>query len=152
VADASGAPEFSRPVDIPRITGRASAHKIAADAPERAGLAERFALVSLDRLAAEIRLERLPGGLVRLDASLSADVVQSCVVTLEPVANAVEETFTLLFGPGEDAREIVLDGEAETVEPLEGDRIDLGEIVAQQLSLALDPFPRAAGASLDPLP
>jgi uncharacterized metal-binding protein YceD (DUF177 family) len=145
-------PEFARPVEVPRAAGRATTHKIAADADERAALAARFSLLSLDRLAADIRIERLPGGLVRLAASLVADVVQSCVVTLEPVSNRVEEEFILLFGAGEAAREVVLDGAAETIEPLDGDRIDLGEVVAQQLSLALDPFPRAADASLDPLP
>lgn len=149
---ATNQPEFARPVEVPRTAGRAAMHKIAADAAERAALAARFSLLSLDRLEAEIRIERLPGGLVRLAASLSADVVQCCVVTLEPVANHVEEEFALLFSAGEATREVVLDGEAETVEPLDGDRIDIGEAVAQQLSLALDPFPRAAGASLDPLP
>jgi uncharacterized metal-binding protein YceD (DUF177 family) len=144
--------EFTRIMEVPRTTGRVSRHRIAADPAERAALAVRFALESLDRLEAEITLERMPGGLVRLAASLSADVVQSCVVTLEPVANAVAEEFTLLFGPGESAREIVLNGEDETVEPLDGDRLDVGEMVAQQLSLALDPFPRAAGATPDPLP
>lgn len=145
-------PEFARPVEVPRFVGKAATHVISADAPERAALAERFSLLSLDRLEAEVGIERLRGGLVRLEATLSADVVQSCVVTLEPVANRVEEEFVLLFGAGDDAREVVLDGEAETVEPLQGDRLDIGEIVAQQLSLALDPFPRAADATLDPPP
>ena len=145
----TNAPEFSRIIDVPHRVGQAATHKIAAGAAERTALAARFALVALDRLEAEIRIERLPGGLVRLAATLDADVVQSCVVSLEPVANRVEEDFTLLFGKGEEAREVVLDGEEETVEPLQGDRIDIGEAVAQQLSLALDPFPRAAGASLD---
>ena len=145
----TGATEFSRVIDVPRAAGRGATHRIAADADERAALAERFGLVSLDRLEAELRIERLPGGLVRLAASLDADVVQSCVVTLEPVANRVEETFTLLFGKGDAAREVVLDGEEETVEPLDGDRIDIGEAVAQQLSLALDPFPRTPGASVE---
>ena len=142
-------PEFTRIIDVPHRVGQAATHKIAANADQRAALAARFGIIALDRLEAEIRIERLPGGIVRLAATLDADVVQSCVVTLEPVANRVEEDFTLLFGKGEQAREIVLDGEEETVEPLEGDRIDIGEAVAQQLSLALDPFPRAAGASLD---
>jgi uncharacterized metal-binding protein YceD (DUF177 family) len=145
--------EFSRFADVPRAIGRTSVHRIAADLDERAALAARFALESLDRLEAEVKLEHLPGGLIRLAASLSAEVVQSCVVTLEPVASAVAEDFTLLFGPPEEAaREVILDGEEETVEPLDGERIDIGEVVAQQLSLALDPFPRAAGAALDPLP
>jgi len=49
----------------------------------------------------------------------------------------------VLYGEAEAARDIVLDGESDPVEPLEGGRIDIGEAVAQQLSLSLDPFPRA---------
>ena len=143
-------PEFARPVDLPRTVAREIKHQIAATEAERAALARRFALVTLDRLEAEVRLRALPGGMVRLTASFTADIVQSCVVTLEPVPSRIAEEFTLLYGEGDDEREIVLDGEAETVEPFAGDRIDIGEAVAQQLSLTLEPFPRAAEASLDP--
>lgn len=139
----SPAPEFARAVEAPRATGRATTHAIAANADERAALARRFALLSLDRLEAEVRLERLEGGLVRLTASLAAAVVQECVVTLEPVPARIAEDFTVLYGAAEAARDVVLDGEAEPVEPLDGGRIDIGEAVAQQLSLSLDPFPRA---------
>jgi len=143
-------PEFARPVAVPQGHDRESVHRITAGEAERAALAERFALVALDRLDAEVRLRSLAGGLVRLSAALSADVVQSCIITLEPVPSRIEERFTQLYGAAADAREIVLDGEAETVEPLAGAMLDIGEAVAQQLSLVLDPFPRAAGARLDP--
>jgi uncharacterized metal-binding protein YceD (DUF177 family) len=136
-------PEFSRVVEAPRASGRVITHRIAAGAAERAALARRFDLVALDRLEAEVRLERMKDGLVRLDATLAAEVVQSCVVSLEPVASTLQEPFVLLYGDVEADRAIDLDGEAETIEPLEEhDRIDIGEAVAQQLSLSLDPFPR----------
>jgi uncharacterized metal-binding protein YceD (DUF177 family) len=140
--------EFSRPVAIDRLPPGESEHEVAAGPEERAALARRFELLGLDRLEARARLARLQGGLVRLTAEVSADVVQACVVSLEPVASRVEERFTLLYGEAnEDAGEVVLSGEAELVEPAPGGVIDLGEAVAQQLSLALDPFPRAAGAA-----
>lgn len=138
--------EFSRPVDTSRLPHDESVHDIAATPAERAALATRFGLLALDRLEARVRLRRLPGGMFRLAADLSGDVTQTCVVTLEPVASRISEHFTLLFGAVEDTAEIVLDSEAETVEPLEDGVIDLGETVAQQLSLALDPYPRAPGA------
>ncbi len=137
------APEFARAVEAPRAVGRPATHAVAANAAERAALARRFSLLSLDRLEAEVRLERLEGGVVRLTASLVAEAVQECVVTLEPVPARLAEDFTVLYGAPEAARDIVLDSEAEPVEPLEGGRIDIGEAVAQQLSLSLDPFPRA---------
>ena len=138
-----GAPEFARPVEAPRATGRPATHRIAATVEERAALARRFALVSLDRLEAEVRLERLAGGLVRLTASLVAEAVQECVATLEPLPARIAEEFSVLYGETAAARDVTIDGEDEPVEPLEGGRIDIGEAVAQELSLALDPFPRA---------
>ena len=140
--------EFARPVTLDRLPPGETVHDIAAEPGERAALARRFTLLALDRLVARVRLTRLEGGLVRLAAELSADVVQECVVSLEPVASRVEDGFTLLYGEGrEDAGEAVVSGEAELVEPAAGGVIDIGEAVAQQLSLALDPFPRAAGVA-----
>jgi uncharacterized metal-binding protein YceD (DUF177 family) len=143
-------PEFSRPVDAPRAPGREATHRIAAIATECGALAKRFGLVTLDRLEAEVRLTLGAAGVVRLDASFAADLVQECVVTLEPVPSHVAEEFVLLFAASRDQRTVVLDSDDETVEPLADGRIDIGEAVAQQLSLALDPYPRAPGASLDP--
>lgn len=143
------APEFSRPVDVSRLALKELVRAIAADEAERAALAERFDLLSLDRFEAEVQLGRLPGGFVRLTAVFCADLVQACVVTLEPIASRVEERFSLLYGATDDAREVVVDQDSETVEPLAGDTIDIGEAVAQQLSLALNPFPRAPGVGND---
>jgi uncharacterized metal-binding protein YceD (DUF177 family) len=137
------APEFTRNVEAPRAAGRTAAHAIVAKPAERDALTRRFQLLSLDRLEADVVLERLDRGFVRLTASLRAEVVQECIVTLEPVPARIAEDFTVLYGAAEAARDLVLDSEAEPVEPLEGGRIDIGEAVAQQLSLSLDPFPRA---------
>jgi uncharacterized metal-binding protein YceD (DUF177 family) len=135
--------EFSRPVpafDLPEV----AVHRIAAGPAERAALAARFGLLALDRLEAEIRLRPIARG-VRLEAEFEAEVVQECVVTLEPVANRVGERFTLVFGEAPAGAD-----EDNVVEPIEGETLDLGETVAQQLSLALDPYPRAPGAAIDP--
>ncbi|MEX0760392.1 MAG: DUF177 domain-containing protein, partial [Tistlia sp.] len=79
-----------------------------------------------------------------------AAATQRCIVTLGPVPATLDEAFELDFQPAveEEATEVVLDAEVEEPEPLTGDRLDLGELVAQQAALALDPYPRAAGARL----
>ncbi|MHA1151491.1 MAG: DUF177 domain-containing protein [Alphaproteobacteria bacterium] len=107
-------------------------------------------------------------GLLRLNGHLSAEVSQACVMTLEPVASRIEEDFTLLYSlepdsaparagaqagaakvAGAEAAEVVIDPEAEEPpEPLGAGGLDLGEAVAQQLAVALDPYPRAPGAAL----
>ena len=145
---ASSAPEFTRPVDVGRVPPSGVVYDLDATSIERAALAERFDLLALDRLEAEVRLERLAGGLLRLSAALKAAVVQACVVTLEPVHDCIDEAFTVLYRAGAEAGEttLVLNGASELVEPLASDILDIGEAVAQQLSLALDPYPRAPGA------
>jgi len=145
--DAPVATEFARPIELSRLNQGEQRFTINANADERAALAARFGLVALDNLEAAVRLGRIAGGLARLEAELTADVTQTCVVTLEPVKNHVVENFTVLYGEGGEAREVTLDGEAETIEPIVGGVIDIGEAVAQQLSLALDPFPHAPGAA-----
>ena len=146
-------PEFSRIVAIERIGTRWQSHDVTASDAERAALARRFALVELPALSAEVRLRRARAGrYVEIEGSLQARVVQSCVITLDPVEAALDEPFTLLLGPigGAEApapatSDLIID--LDEPEPLDGDEIDIGELVAQQLSLALDPYPRTAGAA-----
>jgi len=143
-------PEFSRPVNVGKLGGKMPNYRIEATDAERAALARRFNLVSLDRLVAEITLRREPKGAVRLDGRLEADLVQHCVATLEPVPEHVEDEFVLIYRPDLDEAEadrLALENpEDEIVEPLIGESIDIGEAVAQELAVAMDPFPRAADA------
>jgi uncharacterized metal-binding protein YceD (DUF177 family) len=145
----TGAPEFTRPVDVGRLSSGDGVYDLRAADAERIALARRFDLLALDRFDADVRLERLAGGLLRLSAALKAEVVQACVITLEPVSGLIDERFTMLYRAGAVAGEtaVVLNGAEELVEPLPGDILDIGEAVAQQLSLALDPYPRAPGAA-----
>ena len=141
-------PEFSRPIAADQIGPRDTEREIAANEAERRRLAERFGLLALDRLAATLRLDRGGGGLIHVHGRLEADVVQACVVTLEPVRSQIRESFTVAFGAGRSAPdgEVVIDvDEEDPAEELTDGRIDLGEVVAQQLSVALDPYPRAPG-------
>ncbi|MEE3625078.1 DUF177 domain-containing protein [Nitrospirillum sp. BR 11752] len=147
-------PEFSRPVIADKVSARESVEKITATPAERAALAKRLELVSLDSLTALVRLRRIRGGqMVRVTGELEAEVVQSCVVTLEPLAASVRDSFQALFAPAhlvpkdeEDLENLGLDDEADPPEPIENGRIDIGELVAQHLSLALEPYPRKADA------
>jgi len=142
--------EFSRLVSLARLGAEPFRQDIAATEEERVALARRFDLPAVDRLSAEVELVRLGNDIFRLRASFSAEFVQSCIVTLDPLAGAVSEQFTLLYGPIEaeaEAGETVEDEIA--FEPLVGNAIDVGEAVAQQFSLALPPFPRSPDAILD---
>jgi uncharacterized metal-binding protein YceD (DUF177 family) len=140
--------EFSRRIDGLRLSPSGEQYGISAKPDERVALAKRFELLALDRLEAKVKLAPMAGGYYRLAADFEAQLTQACLITSEPVPAQVAESFTLIYGPVEESSEIVLDGDAEPVEPLDDGMIDIGEAVAQQLSLALDPFPRAPGAAL----
>lgn len=150
----SGPPrEFSRRLPVERIGSTPVAERIEASEAERGNLAARLGLVGLRELAADLELVRRPGGLIRLTGNLRAEVEQTCVVTIETFAAHVEESFELFFAERPDERAADLDidplDDEAWPEPVENSAIDLGEAVAQQLSLALDPHPRAPGAELD---
>jgi uncharacterized metal-binding protein YceD (DUF177 family) len=143
-------PEFSRPIEIKDIGADGVCRQIKADACEREALARRFGLVSLDRLSASVTVSAISRTLFRVAGSFEAEVVQSCVVTLDSVPTRLVESFSALFGEGGPgmAALVEADEEEDAPEPIEGDAIDLGETVAQHLSLALNPYPRKPGASL----
>jgi uncharacterized metal-binding protein YceD (DUF177 family) len=144
-------PEWSRPVEARTITHDLRRLELGADAAERAALAARFGLVGIDRLTARFELRRVEGDLIRVTGRVEAEVVQTCVVSLEPFPAAVRGEIDELFGEGIEAgaADEWLDPEADDQpEPVENGAIDLGELAAQHLSLELDPHPRKPGATL----
>ena len=122
---------------------------IIADDAERSDVAARLGLLSLDRFEAHAALSR-DGDRLRATGRLKAAVQQACVATGEPVPAHIDEPFELLFVPepavGKADDEIELgEGDLDTVFH-DGSAIDLGGAVADTLALALDPYPRSAGA------
>jgi len=145
MSDGSESVEFSRAVVPSQIASAGETFLLEATAGERAALAARFDLVSIGEFQAALRLAPTRvEGVLRLTGTISARVVQRCVVTLEPVPAEVEAPVDIVLMPaGPLTDEIDVE---EDVEPYEDDRIDLGEIVAEELALGLDPYPRSPGA------
>jgi uncharacterized metal-binding protein YceD (DUF177 family) len=141
-------PEFSRIWRIDTLGEAPRQVAIEADEGERAALAERFGLVAIGRLEAEAAISR-KGETVTAAGILRAAVTQSCVATDVPVEAEVEAPFRIDFRPQPEAgadEEIELgEGELDTIF-YDGAAVDLGEAVAETLSLSLDPWPRAPGA------
>jgi hypothetical protein len=128
---------------------------LAADADTRAAVARMAGLRDLPRLEASFDVTRR--GRVRLHVAgrVSATAGQTCVVTLEPLANEVTEDVNLLFEPPPavpqeaegDAPARSLDNETE---PLVDGKVDLGALATEFLILGLDPYPRKPGAIFQP--
>jgi uncharacterized metal-binding protein YceD (DUF177 family) len=141
------APEFSRPIDLDTLSEAPRPLSVEADPQERAALARRFVLIAIDQLAADLILGRA-GSEIRLEGTLRASVTQACVATGVPVPATIAIPFAVLFRPqGEAPEEEIELGEADMdVVFHEGAAIDVGEAVAETLSLSLDPYPRAPDA------
>ena len=139
---------FYKAFDLPTKTARPIAIEAAED--ERAAIAEGLDLVQADRFEVEARLIPVGEGVWRVAGVVTADVVQSCVVTLAPVAATVEEPFDRVFSRyAEEDTAIDIDIEYDQDDPPEplGAGVDVGAIAVEALSLGLDPYPRAPGAS-----
>jgi uncharacterized metal-binding protein YceD (DUF177 family) len=142
------APELYRPIRLDTIGGASQTIAISAEPNERAALAKRFGLLALDRLEAEVGVER-DGAVILARGRLRAEVVQACIASDEPVPAKIDEAFALRFVPENalaEGDEIELNEiDCDTL-PHDGKVIELGEAVAETLALALDPFPRSPGA------
>jgi uncharacterized metal-binding protein YceD (DUF177 family) len=153
VAEQHEISEFPRPVDLARVGDSGTHLEIEANAAERAALAKRFGIPAIDALRAELDVRRVRGGAaVKLAGTLTADVTQSCVVTLEPVRQHVEEPFEILYSDDVTDEQSAIGAASDITwpEPLPQGTLDVGEAVAEQLSLALDPYPRAPGVEVEP--
>ncbi len=141
--------ELSRPFQIAQLGDKAAKRNhrvdITASKAEGEALALRFDLLAVDRLVANLVLNLDPMGNLVVKGRIEAAVVQRCVTTLEPVPARLGDDFELVFSK-EDVDEA--DRQPALPEPWPGETLDLGEIAAQQLGLALDPYPRSAGAAV----
>lgn len=150
---AAATPEFSRTVRADTVGTAPRREAIEADEAERAALAQRFGLAAVDALTATFEVRREAAG-IRASGRVAARVVQTCVVSGEPVPASIDEPVDLRFVEGlapaaDGEEEVELSADDCDLLPLEGGRIDLGEAAAETVSLALDPYPRADAAVLE---
>ena len=134
------------------IPDRGLSRERAASDSERGEIASALRLLSVEKLVANYRISSISGGAWRLAGDLSADVVQPCIVSLEPVPAHLDEKFDVEFWQGARADESggdlsVLQG--PDIEPLEGSEIAVGRIVFETLAAALDPYPRKSDAAFN---
>lgn len=154
--------EWSYFFDVGELEGGRAALSISPDAEARKRLAQRLGLVSLDALTADIVISRRSGEVAyHVKGHLVASLIQSCVVTLEPVSSSIADNFEAWFADPEAAisiarlrherqsrtghGEVPILSEKEDPESLVDGKIDLGELVTQYLSLFINPYPHAEG-------
>ena len=134
-------PELSRVIEVSRIPVTGSAERIIADSTERALVARRLGLPAVSSLTADLMLTRWHGEGVKVAGRFDAEVEQVCVVTLDPFPATVSDTIERYFLPNARAAEPEAD-----IDSFADGVIEIGEVVVESLSLALDPYPRKPGA------
>ena len=144
-------PEFSYVVDVRQIPAAGLILNLKADEKQLRALADRFAVPAIKSLNVDVVLTKINKDRVRVNGDFKAEIEQTCVVSLESFVQSVQDRFCVVFSQEEDAslklNEIDLDmDEEDDVEFLENGKIDVGELTAEYLSLALDPFPHAPEA------
>lgn len=118
---------------------------------EREALAKRFDLTELSIFHATLRIEAEKNGeFVHVAGAFTADLKQSCVVTLEPVPSHIDGKIFREYVDSKNFDEttpsIEFDPDApDPPDKFDDGEIDLGEMLAEELGLEIEPFPRAAG-------
>jgi uncharacterized metal-binding protein YceD (DUF177 family) len=139
--------EFHRPLSLDRIGSRGLDLTIEANPAECSALADRMNLPAVLAVSCEFHLIRESRDIVLARGVLRARVTQTCVISLDEFDADVQEIFQVRFVPsGEESDDI--DPESDDEIPFEGNLIDLGEAAAEQLGLALDPYPRMPGVEM----
>jgi hypothetical protein len=131
---------------------------IEADEKQRIALAAEHGLDEVKRYHADLLVTSWKSGGIRVSGTVASDIVQTCVVTLEPIESRIDETVSAVFLPENSklipfdlhrSAEVVLDAEGpDSPETFSGDTIDVGSLAEEFFALAIDPYPRKPGAEL----
>jgi uncharacterized metal-binding protein YceD (DUF177 family) len=149
-------PEFSRRVPLADLEKHDVSAEWTATRAECEALAKRYDIVAVHALQAEVDVSPLGAGGAIARIAFKAEVEQQSVVSLENVRQPVEVGISVRYLTEKRALEHELmleeDGfepEGEDIEIMDGESIDIGETIAQQLSLALDPYPKKVGETFE---
>jgi hypothetical protein len=130
-----------------------------ADQAQREALAKAHGLSSVEAYKTDLLVTAWKRHGVKVTGTVEANITQECVVSLDPIEAHIEEDVEGLFLPADSklgrlgfdgGGEIVIDADgADSPELFSGDTIDAGELAEQFFGLAIDPYPRKPGVSLD---
>lgn len=150
---------ISYPIHVARLPQRGMTVSMEAELDQRVALAAAHDLLEVSQLRAEVVVTGWKKGGVKVSGRVRANVVQACVLSLEPVESTIDEEVSAIFVPegshlsvpkASADGEILLDAEGDDApETFSGDTIDVGALVEEFFELGIDPYPRKPGVSLD---
>jgi Large ribosomal RNA subunit accumulation protein YceD len=146
---------WSVPVAVVQIPDTGLHRDIEAGPATREAMAELADLREILSASASLDVTPKGGGRVHVTGRVRARIGQTCVVSLDPIENDIDEPIDLIFAPPEQIPELsdLVDEAAESdveipdpPEPIENGFIDLGRVATDALYLAIDPYPRKPDA------
>jgi hypothetical protein len=150
---------WSVPIAVAQVPDTGLHRDIEASPATRAAMAELGGLRDVLFASASLDVTPRGGGRFQVEGRVRARIGQTCVVTLDPIENDIDEAIDLIFAPPEQIPELsdLIDDAAESSEaipdppePIENGFIDLGRLATDALFLAVDPYPRRPDAVFDP--
>ncbi|AQX21288.1 putative ACR [Bartonella sp. CDC_skunk] len=148
------------PVSVRSLPTKGIKVHICADQQECASLAKNHGLVDVKFFEGEFCILPWKKRGVRVKGLLQAHIIQSCVITLEPLEDIIRENINIVFVPedsnlvkpkiSEGTGELFLDVEGSDIpEVFCGDKIDIGAVMEEFLELSINQYPRKKGVNLD---
>ena len=143
--------------DLSRLSDAGAEVVVSARPEELQKLARWLEVVSVQKFEGTVTLTKLAPHRYRYDAVLACDLTQSSVVSLNPVKSRIEQSFSRELHVAHRSRHAkipeteapVLDSADDVPEELESPHYDLAGPLLEELSLALDPYPRAPGEDFE---
>jgi Large ribosomal RNA subunit accumulation protein YceD len=139
---------WSVPVEAAEVPESGLHLELEANDTARSAIAKLAGVTGIRKLHASFDVARRGAGL-HVIGRVTGEVGQTCVVTLEPLTNTIDEDVDLTFRPGASEPLAGGDTDEDAPEPLLDGRIDLGAIATEFLVLGVDPYPRKEGATFD---
>ena len=149
---------WSIPIAVAQIPDTGLHRDIEAGPAARVAMAELGDLREVLSASASLDVTPRGGGRFQVEGRVRARIGQTCVVTLDPIENDIDEAIDLIFAPPEQIPELsdLIDDAAESSEaipdppePIENGFIDLGRLATDALFLGVDPYPRRPDAVFD---
>ena len=149
---------WSVPVAVAQIPDTGLHREFEANSNQCRALAELGGLREVKSANASLDLTPMREGRVHVVGRVKARIGQTCVVTLDPIENDIDEAIDLIFAPPEQIPALadLVDDAAESdaeipdpPEPIMGGTIDLGRLATDALFLGADPYPRKPDAVFD---
>ena len=157
--------EFPYTIQVDKIKSDAQTFEFEASEEQCQALAQRYGILGIKSLKVQIDVKRQNAVVILAKGQFEAIVIQECVVSLDPVETLLKEDVEGFFTDRDDTVSFAkikhkhiqenhdpetsfLDEEDDPEKVIDG-QIDLGELVAQHLSLSLPAYPRKEGVVYD---